>query len=557
MMKKNIDCLLIGHNEMDFSQYEKSIRKMGIHSGAYRDLNKSFLIYNNRPYHTSQVYNLFCCNRELANGLLKPLGMNETFGAAVAYLGTYLHKNGFTFDYVNYFQDEKKELEEKLLNNRFLTAAVTTTLYVSLLPILEIVEFIRTYDPGIKIIVGGPFVSTKINTLDPMELDYLLKSIDANFYVNSSQGEAALVKIIDSLKNQSDVKGINNIYYKTADGYAATPHLRENNQLSGNSVNWNLFTEKIGEHAAVRTSISCPFSCSFCGFPLHAGKYQTTTVELIEKELDQLKKMNKARSIHFIDDTFNIPPGRFKKILGMMMGNRYPFKWHCYFRCQYSNAEIAGMMKESGCEGVFLGIESGNDQILDNMNKSVTTRQYLEGIELLKKYGIVTYGNFIIGFPGETDETVQDTIEFIEKSELDFYRVQLWYCEPITPIYREKDKYKIKGESFEWSHNTMDSRRACDWIDHIFLSINKSIWVPQYNFDFDSLCHLFHRRMSLEQVKQFLGSFNRGVKEKLAAPSQEEVSYEVIEQLKKAAGRSDLPDVEGNKTDISEAGFDF
>lgn len=100
-------------------------------------------------------------------------------------------------------------------------------------------------------------------------------------------------------------------------------------------------------------------------------------------------------------------------------------------------------MKESGCEGVFLGIESGNNQILATMNKIASVEKYLEGIALLKEFDIVTYGSIIIGFPGETGETVQDTIGFIEDSGLDFYRAQLWYCEPITPIRKDRQKYQL------------------------------------------------------------------------------------------------------------------
>lgn len=82
---------------------------------------------------------------------------------------------------------------------------------------------------------------------------------------------------------------------------------------------------------------------------------------------------------------------------------------------------------------------------LNNMNKSADIDKYKEGIKLLKENGIVTMASFIIGFPGETYETVKDTINFIEETQPDFYRAQLWYCEPITPIWNKKDKYGIKG----------------------------------------------------------------------------------------------------------------
>ena len=104
-------------------------------------------------------------------------------------------------------------------------------------------------------------------------------------------------------------------------------------------------------------------------------------------------------------------------------------------------------MAKSGCKGVFLGIESGSPTILKNMNKAATIERYAEGIKMLKARGITTFGSFILGFPGETDTTVAETIDFIRSNKPDFYRAQM-LNEPGTPIHLEKDKYQIKGEGF-------------------------------------------------------------------------------------------------------------
>jgi hypothetical protein len=195
------------------------------------------------------------------------------------------------------------------------------------------------------------------------------------------------------------------------------------------------------------------------------------------------------------------------------------------------------------------------------MNKKAGVWDYLQGISLLKKYGVVTFGNFIIGFPGETHETVRETLRFIEQCELDFFRVQLWYCEPITPIWQHRDTHEIKGDSFQWSHKTMDTQTACNVIDEIFLTLDKPVWVPLYNFDFDSIWHLVHCGMGVQGVKTFLKSFNNGVKEKLRDPSQKEISYQVVNQLKSACvgppTAEDVMDGENNLVDHSEAEFDF
>jgi radical SAM PhpK family P-methyltransferase len=558
-MKKTIDCFLIGHNEMRFAEYEKKLREMGVNSGAYRDLNLNFVTYNNISLSASDVYNVFCCRDTPRPGAVKPLSMGDTFSGAVAYLGTFLNKNGLTFDYVNSFQSGKEELAEKLRQENILTIAVITTLYVAVFPILEIVDFIRTYNRTAKLVIGGPFVSTQVRILKAEALDYLFDTIGADFYVNSSQGEAALVKLIQGLKENPGLSpgNVPNIYYRSGNRCVSTAVLKEDNRLVENMVNWDLFSHGAGEFLNIRASISCPFSCSFCGFPRHAGEYQAVPVEAIEKELEQIKKIGSVKSIHFIDDTFNVPVKRFKSILKMMIKNNYEFSWHSYFRCQFSDRETIELMKASGCEGVFLGIESGNDQILKNMNKSADIEKYMEGILLLKEYGIVTFGSFIVGFPGETLETVRDTVTFIEESGLDFYRTQLWYCEPITPIWTEKEKYDLRGGSFEWSHAAMDSRTACDCIDDIVLAVKNSIYVPQYNFDFDTLLHLVHRGMGPDRVKDFLNAFNRGIKDKLrtASSSPREVDYEVIKRIKKSCtGNSDG---ETHEIDWSEAEFDF
>ena len=521
---------------MNFQEYEENVRKMGRHSGAYRDLELNFIQYNRTPYSAPDIFNLFYCannSHENPKRLNKPLHIGETFNLATAYLGTYLHRRGFTFDYIQAFQYEKKALAEKLSRGNILTIAIITTLYVSPFPIMEMMEFIKSYNREAKIIIGGPFVSTQARTQDKMELQYTFKSIGADFYVNSPQGETALVKIIHSLKNNLAIENIENIYYKTPKGYAATPVSKEDNKLSENMVNWELFANRPPEYVNIRTSISCPFSCSFCGFPQHAGPYQTAGIQDIETELNGLVKANTVKSIQFIDDTFNVPIKRFKKLLRMMIKNKYRFRWHSHFRCQYTDEEMIRLMKESGCEGVFLGIESGSETILENMNKKASLDKYLQGIQLLKKYNILTYGSFIIGFPGETEETVRETIGFIEKSGLDFFRAQLWYCDTITPIWKEKEKYRIKGSHFQWSHMGMDSQKAAQLVDHIFLSIRQPLWVPQYNFEFDGLFHLLHRGMTLVAVKGFISSFNNGIKTKLQHPANREIDFRLVEEIRK------------------------
>ena len=241
------------------------------------------------------------------------------------------------------------------------------------------------------------------------------------------------------------------------------------------------------------------------------------SLDVIEKELDLMLELGDVQNVVFIDDTFNVPFPRFKDICRMMIRKKYPFNWFSYFRCSNSDEEAIDLMAESGCKGVFLGIESGSPSILVNMNKAATIEKYHRGIEMLRRRNIMTFGSFIIGFPGETDQTVKETIDFIKDARPDYYRAQMWYCEPGTPIQLERAKYDINGEGFVWSHNTMESLEAMDHIDRMFLTINESIWLPQWSFDFWTIPYLIGRGISFEHFKSFMFDAQRLLRLEIAS----------------------------------------
>jgi hypothetical protein len=193
----------------------------------------------------------------------------------------------------------------------------------------------------------------------------------------------------------------------------------------------------------------------------------------------------------------------------MMIKNNFMFDWYSYFRCSNSDEEAFDLMAESGCKGVFLGIESGSPTILKNMNKAATPEKYAYGIKRLHDLGILTFGSFIIGFPGETPQTVDETLNVIKDTRPTYYRAQSWYCEPGSPIDHQREKYGIHGNGFVWTHNTMNSIETMDHIDRIFLSVDESLWLPQWSFDFWFIPYLIGRGVTAEQFKEFMTLANK------------------------------------------------
>jgi anaerobic magnesium-protoporphyrin IX monomethyl ester cyclase len=537
------DCLIIGFNDSDFKDFVTMTRAMGADSGAYRDLNLAFVDLDGQPYHSMDLLNRYYFQDQ--QGEHRPFHNSDFLWPVITYLGTYLKRRGFTFDYVNLFQTEKEKLREALVHDDILTIVITTTLYVSPQPILEILAFIREHNSRARVIIGGPYIANQSKMLDTPGLIDLFRYFQADFYVISSEGELALANILKALKTRSSFDSIDNIAYRQGNDYIITAASIESNSLEENMVDYGLFpAEELRGFVTLRTAKSCPFACSFCGFPSRAGKYTYLDVNLVQSELDAIRNLGSVHTLTFIDDTFNVPKGRFKEILRMMIRNNYGFKWNSYLRSDHVDQEAIDLMARAGCEGVFLGVESGSDLMLAGMNKTSRRKDYLRVIPQLRDAGIASYASLIVGFPGETYETVEDTLDLVETARPDFYRTQLWYCDPTTPIWQEREKYGVKGSAFNWSHDTMDVKTACDLIDRSFLTVKNSVWLPQNGFEMWSLFYLKRQGMQLDQIKTFLKCFNALVKQKMVYGDTSPADPALLDSLMKSC-RFDAPvDVE-------------
>lgn len=526
---RELDCFIIGHNELGTSELHYQLSRGGVKSGSYKDFNLGFITKPDGKEH----FSLTELHNEVIEDKSKLIREANTFNAAISYVGSYLSSRDLSFDYVTSVREEYDKLKDTLQNSKVMTVAVLTTLYVTPNPIVEVIKLVREWNPDAKIVVGGPFITTLCRTKDDDHVDYVCsKLIGADYYINSSKGEEALKDLINALKGNGDIQKVKNLFYYPDGKPVKNEKETETQGLADNMVDWNLYGDDPKEFVNIRTAVSCPYACAFCGFPENAGAYQTTGVELVEKELKDLIAYNpNLKSIYFIDDTFNVPKARFKELLRSWIKNKFEFKWHSYLRCQHVDEETIQLMAESNCEGVFLGIESGSDTILKNMNKQAKVQHYAKGIEMLKKAGIMTFGAFIVGFPGENLKTFKETMDFIESSGLDFFRSQMWFCEHITPIWRQRDEYGITGEGFEWTHKTMNSKVATSFVDRMFMDIKNVVWLPQHDFDYENVFRLLNNGLSVDQIKEIVSSFNSFIMHKLKNPSNTKISATEYEEF--------------------------
>jgi len=134
-------------------------------------------------------------------------------------------------------------------------------------------------------------------------------------------------------------------------------------------------------------------------------------------------------------------------------------------------------MKDSGCLGVYAGVESGNDIILKNMAKKATRADFKKGIGFLRKEGIMVLAAFVLGFPGETEETLADNISFIKDTGIDFYSLKEFYYQENTPISRNSEEYGLTGMGKNWSHETMNHTDISKHLLSLFREIKNSVFI--------------------------------------------------------------------------------
>ncbi len=497
----NPDCLIIGHNDMDFQTVQLELEKIGKHSGAYNDLKANSVLFNGKRI---TYMNLLNQTLKKATGVDPGLYACELPHLGAAYLKSFLCKRNFNVEIVNSFNNEKERLKE-LLAQSPKAVAITTTLYVDYSPIVEVVKFVREHNSDTKIIVGGPHIYTICSDHDPATQDYIFKEIGADIYIFDSQGELAFSNVMAELRNQNpDLSRIPNLTY-TSDNvhFQRTSRVIEDNDMDENAVNWGYFdSDYYAPTVQIRTARSCAFKCSFCRYPAFAGSLNLTSLEVLEREL-QLLHSSGVKNVVFIDDTFNVPLPRFKEICRMMIKNQFGFNWFSFFRCSNADDEAFDLMRDSGCKGVFLGIESGDPRILKNMNKFADVDRYRYGIRKLKENGIATFATIIVGFPGETQESIRNTMNFLQETSPNFYRLELYYHYTNVPIHKEAEKHGIRGTGYSWKHNTMDWKEASQSLRMMYKTIKGPVIVPGYMFDFWSIPYLLGKGISIEQFTEF------------------------------------------------------
>ncbi|MGV9382794.1 PhpK family radical SAM P-methyltransferase [Nonomuraea sp. NPDC003707] len=496
-----LDCVVIGYNEGDFDDYRVMCERAGPGTPEYQIMRAEHLVVDGAAMPWLDAFSRL---RNRGTGRADRYHVGEVFNLAALYLTSYLRRRGLRAEPVSLFTGERDRLAA-LLAERPAVVAITTTFYVNILPVGPVVEYIRQMSPTSHIVVGGPLIDNLCQSGVNGAVQDFFFAMGADSYIQESQGEHSLGQLCQAVRAGGDLSGVDNLIHCPEDTWVRTRRRPEANDLDACSIDWAGFSpDLIGPTAQLRTARSCAFKCSFCDYPTRAGALTTASVETVRKELRALAELG-VRNVVFVDDTFNVPPKRFKQLCQMMIDEDLGLRWYSYFRCSNARDEESfDLAAASGCSGVFLGIESGDSDVLANMHKLAQDSQYRAGIARLKERGVTTFASIIVGFPGETEKTVGNTIDFLNETAPDLWRAQAWWANPRSPIYQQKELLGIEGEGYKWSHFSMTSSQAADLTDEMLDRVTESVWLPLYDFDFWSLPYLDGKGVNVRELMGLL-----------------------------------------------------
>jgi radical SAM superfamily enzyme YgiQ (UPF0313 family) len=218
-----------------------------------------------------------------------------------------------------------------------------------------------------------------------------------------------------------------------------------------------------GPFMFIVTSRGCPAGCTFC---IKHVSYQYSTrlrsPELLMSEMWQLKKMG-IHNIHMYSDLFTVNREQVVDLCQRMIAEKIDIKWTCNSRIDYVDEEMLGVMSKAGCWYISWGIESGNEQILRHVHKGAYPDKAKRALSWAKNAGIKNWGYFIIGLPGETEETIRETIEFAKKLPLDIALFHVAAPYPGTPFFYEVVEKGWFRKGTRWEDVDMDRGTVLDY----------------------------------------------------------------------------------------------
>jgi radical SAM superfamily enzyme YgiQ (UPF0313 family) len=317
----------------------------------------------------------------------------------------------------------------------------------------DIVRTAKRHNPDIITMMGGPHVSFDAeNTLAAYpEIDLIVRG----------EGEQTIAELTQRLKDRKTWAGIKGITFRQNGHIVATPQREFIDDLDTLPLPARHLLplsryQALGYPISIITSRGCPYSCIFCqGRRMVGNKIRKRSAVKIVDEIEQILSYGINR-INVADDLFASDKARVKEVCGEIQKRGLSFTWSAFARVNTVDLETLQTMKDTGCDSVSFGVESGNPEMLRRIRKKITLDQVRQAVRLCNEAGMLAHTSFMVGLPGESPETLEETKQFAA-SLGSLYGYHFLAPFPGTTVREEVDQYDLEILTDDWSRYDANS----------------------------------------------------------------------------------------------------
>lgn len=373
----------------------------------------------------------------------------------LGYLAAVLEQNGYDVDVIDcqalniHYEEFEQEISKRKPDVVGFTSITLT--YNSALHLSEITKRLH---PKCLIVLGGPHA-----TFWDEEALQECPSLDI---VVRGEGEYTMLELVQKLEAGQSFDSVQGITFRK-DGEIIVnpdrPYIENLDELPYPARHlWPLEElRKVEDVFYLTTSRGCTSWCEFCqAVRMFGRRFRMRSPKNVVDEIEYLYKTYNATQFTFCDDAFTVDKSRVEELCDEIQKRNLKIIWNCGTRVDMVTKDLLIKMKQAGCVSVWFGVESGSQEVLDEMHKGISTDQTVKTVGWVRELGLQPVPNILIGFPGETKETAWRTIKFAEKLSPDniaFFNIATPL--PGTPLY---DKVKKNGWLKVEDFNVYDCR---------------------------------------------------------------------------------------------------
>lgn len=329
-----------------------------------------------------------------------------------------------------------------------------TTLTPRFPTVVRMAQEINRLDPAVTIIVGGPHV-----TGAPQAALY-----EGISYGIIGEGEQTLLELLDTLEAGHDPSTIANLIYRAGSDTRVNdirPFVKNLDELpfpAWDLMNLDDYVDPAyfkGRHLAIFSGRGCPYDCSFCASRVTwQRKLRLRSVENVMEEIRHIVNVLGVTNLMFWDDTFAADKKRAIAICNKIIEEDLDISYTVQIRADACSDELIEALRDSGCAFAAIGVESGNEQMLERIGKREGKEQFRNAVRAMKRANLPTIASYIIGLPGDTHETIRETMEFALELDADQSKFMILAPYPGTRVYDVAvEKGLVDPTSFEQMEN--------------------------------------------------------------------------------------------------------